>query len=171
MAEENGGSGLGRQLLERAKTAKDQAQSSVTGLATKASETAGAAAGELRDQVAVKAAELKAAGLEKLTELLNDFNAALPVLREAGYTLNGVEVGVGLPPEVKAEFVVSAEVEPANIERVLAEHADKKFTVLLMKAMHQAWQIQARIKLAGGLKPLGLSVDLGIVPRVTIKFG
>jgi hypothetical protein len=171
MSEESGGSGLGRSLLERAKTAKDHAQSSVSGLATRASETANDAAGELRQQVASKAAELKDFSVEKLTEILDDFNTALPVLREAGYTLSGVEVGIGLPPKVTAAFVVSAEVEPANIARVLAEHADKKLTVLLMEAMHQAWQLEAKIKLVGGLRPHGLSVELGLIPRVTIKFG
>jgi hypothetical protein len=169
--DENGSSTLGRQLLERAKTAKDQAQSSVSELAARATETATGAAGELRDQVALKASELRDAGLDKLTETLNDFNAALPVLREAGYTLSGVEIGIGLPPKVVAGFVVSDEVELEHIARIIDEHADKKFTVLLMKTMHQAWQLQARIKFIGGLKPRGLSVELGLVPSVAIQFG
>ena len=154
-------SGLRAQLLDRAKKAKEQAQSSAAGLASKA--------GELTDQAADAASKVKEVSLAKLGETIGDFNAALPVLREAGYTLSSVDIGIGLPPKVTAAFLVSADVSAEKVERVMAEHADKKFTLLLMKSIHQAWQLQTRVGIVG-LKPKGISVELGVIPNVSIHF-
>src|SRR5262249_29035608 len=91
--------GFGPQLLGRPKKAKEQAQSAATGLSNKAA--------ELKDQAAAKAGAVKDAGLATLLETLDDFNAALPVIREAGYALRGIDIGIGLPPKVTASFAVS----------------------------------------------------------------
>jgi hypothetical protein len=149
-------SGFGSALLDRAKKATGQAQSSVSDLASKVA--------------ASKVGDLKDAGLRMVMETLDDFNAALPIVREAGYTLNGVDVGIGLPPKVSASFLASEEVSQENVERVLAEHAEKKFTMLLVRALYQAWLLQQKIAVVG-LKPKGLSVEIGLIPIVTVKFG
>ena len=156
-AETPASSGLGS-LLGRAKAVREQAQASVSDLAGKAS---GAAVN--------KANDLKDAGLARLAETLDDFNAALPVIREAGYTLSSVDIGVGLPPKVSATFLASSDVSAENVERLLLEHADKRLTLLLVKALFQAWQLQAKIKIAG-LQARGLSVDIGLIPSVSVKF-
>jgi len=172
--------GFGSQLLGRAKAARDQAQSSVTGLASQATEAAASRAGELKsqvtaragdlkDQVAAKAGELRDATLAKLAETLDDFNAALPVIREAGYTLSDVSIAVGLPPTVTATFDASSDISREHVEALIAAHAERKFTLLLMRSLYQAWQLQQRINIAG-LKPKGLSVELGLIPNVTVKF-
>ena len=156
-------------LLDRAKAVKVQAQSSVSGLASRASEVANTAAGDLKGQVAAKASELKDASVAKLVETLGDFNSALPVIREAGYTLSSVEIGIGLPPKVTASFAVLTNVSTETVERLLVEHAERTFTVLLLKSLHQAWQIHNQVKIVG-LQPEGLSVEIGLIPVVTIKF-
>ncbi len=134
------GSGFGSALLDRAKKA-----------------------------TVTKVGELKDASLGKVVETLDDFNAALPVVREAGYTLSSVDIGIGLPPKVSASFLASDDVSPENVERLLVEHADKKFTTLLVRALYQAWQLQRKIKVVG-LQPKGLSVEIGLIPVVTVKF-
>jgi len=168
-AEAPSSAGLGSQLLDRAKAAGERAQSSVSGLASKASELAANKANDLKVQVAAKAVELKDASLGKLSETLDDFNAALPVLREAGYTLSGVDIEVGIPPKVVARFVTSAEISAETVERLLVEHADRKLTLVLVKALYQAWQLHTKVKIVG-LQPKGLSVEIGLIPNVSVHF-
>jgi hypothetical protein len=122
-----------------------------------------------REQIASKIGELKDAGLDKVLETIDDFNSALPVIAEAGYALSDVNIGLGLPPMVSASFRSSDDVSPEKVEKLLEEHADKKFTLLLMKSLYQAWQLQQKIKIVG-LKPKGISVVIGLIPVVTIKF-
>jgi hypothetical protein len=145
-------------LLDRAKAAKESAQSSVVSLA-----------GDLKEQLTAKAGELKDAGLAQLIATTEDFNASLPILREAGYTLSGVDIGIGLPPKLTAEFVVSAEVSPEVLEQLLTDHADKKLTVLLVKSLHQAWQLHNKIDIAG-LRAKSLSIEVGLIPEICVKY-
>lgn len=174
---------FGSRLLDEAKKAKEQAQAKASGLASKANELtnqattragelkdqAAAKAGEVKDQVSARAGEIKDAGFAKLLETLDDFNASLPVLREAGYSLASVDIQIGLPPKIVAGFSVSAAVTDERVEALLQEHAEKKFTVLLMKSLYQAWRVQTKIKIVG-LQPKGLQVEIGLTPTVTVMF-
>jgi hypothetical protein len=154
-------SGLRAQLFDRAAKIKEQAQSSLSSLASKTD--------ELREQASAKVEEMKDAGSAKLMETLDDLNNALPVLREAGFALKAITLGMGIPPSLSAEFNPSEEVSPANVERLLTQHADKKFTVVLIKALHNAWQVQKRITI-GGLTATEIVVDVGLIPSVSVKF-
>jgi len=154
-------SGLRAQLFDRATRVKEQAQSSFASLASKTD--------ELREQAAAKVEEVRDAGLAKVMETLDDFNSALPVLREAGYSLKGITLSMGIPPSLIAEFSPSQEVSSATVERLLTEHADKKLTVVLIKALHNAWLMQTKITI-GGLTPTGISVDVGLIPSVSVSF-
>jgi hypothetical protein len=186
---------FGFKLLDEAKRAKEQAQAKASGLASKAGELtnqatsraseltnqatsragelrgqAAAKVGEVKDQVSARTAEIKDAGFAKLLETVDDFNASLPVLREAGYALSNVDIQIGLPPKIVAGFSVSSAVTGERVEALLQEHAEKKFTVLLMKALYQAWRLQTKIKIVG-LQPKGLQVEIGLTPTVTAIFG
>ena len=155
------GAGLAAQLLDRATKAKEQAQSSLSSLVSKTD--------ELREQAVAKVEEIKDAGLAKLLETLGDFNNALPILREAGYSLEGFTLGMGIPPNLNAEFSASPEASSVDVERLLTPHADKKLTVVLIRALHNAWLVQTKIAI-GGLKPTKLSVDVGLIPSVSVSF-
>jgi hypothetical protein len=154
-------SGLRAQLFDRATKMKEQAQSSLSSLADKTD--------ELVEQAAAKVEELKDAGSAKLLETLDDFNNSLPILREAGFSLMAIELGMGIPPSLVAEFHPSQEASTANVERLLAQHADKKLTVVLIKALHNAWQVQSKIAI-GGLTPTEILVEVGLIPSVKVKF-
>ena len=88
---------------------------------------------------------------------------------EAGYALNSVDLGIGLPPKVSATFLASDEVSAENVERLMTEHASKKLTLHLVRSLHRAWQLQRKITIVG-LQPKGLSVEIGLSPSVTVKF-
>jgi hypothetical protein len=154
-------SGLRAQLFAGAAKMKEQAQSSLSTLANKTD--------ELVEQAAAKVEELKDAGSAKLLETLDDFNNSLPILREAGFSLVAIELGMGIPPTMTAEFHPSQEASSANVERLLTQHADKKLTVVLIKALHNAWQVQSKLAI-GGLTPTEILVEVGLIPSVIVKF-
>jgi hypothetical protein len=133
-------------------------------------EQAAARAGDVKDQVAARATELKDAGWSRVGETLDEFNAALPAVREAGYTLAEVDIQIGLPPKVVAKFATAPEIPDEKAEALLAAHADERLTALLLRALFQASRLQAKIKIAG-LKAKGMEVEIGLTPHVTVKFG
>lgn len=138
--------------------------------ARKAKEQATAKAGELKEQAAARATELKEAGASRVNESIEELNGALPAVREAGYTLAGMEIQIGVPPKIVAKFNTATEISDEKAEALLAEHADHKLTALLLKALLQATRLQSKVKIAG-LKPMGVDVEIGLAPHVTVKFG
>jgi hypothetical protein len=159
-------------FFSEAKKAKEAAAAKASEVAQQTSGKAGevkARAQEVKDQIRDAAADVTGVGLAKLTEVLADFNAALPVLREAGYTVEGVDIGLGIPPRFVANFSPGSGVPEEKFEALLAENTDRKLTVLLMKSLHEATKMQAKVNIKG-LKPSGFSVVIGLVPEVTVKF-
>jgi hypothetical protein len=163
-------------LFEEAKKAKEAAAAKASELAQQASDKTGdlkartaAAAAEVKDQLVDQAADVKDAGLARVNELLEEFNAALPVLREAGYAVEKVDIQLGLPPRIVAGVTSAADVSEARIHGLIAENAERKLAVSLVKALSQARQLQSRIKMAG-MQPSGLAVEVGLIPQISIKF-
>jgi hypothetical protein len=149
----------------QAKKAGNQVASRAADLATDLHEQAASKAAALSEQ----ATKLRDAGTNKVVEAIDGFNAALPIVREAGYDLSEVTVELGLPPRLVASFTVANEVSVEQFEELIANHAERKFAILLLKALREAWKIQSRIHIIG-MTPRGMSVELGLTPSVTIKF-
>jgi hypothetical protein len=184
-------------LLEKAKRARDQAAAAAaraadiagqagakaSGAASKAADVAGQAsarAADLKDSVASGAADLKTAvasaasdlreaSLGKIKESLADFNAAIPVLREMGYTLSDVSITLGMPPSLLATFQVDHEVGEDAVTVALEKNAEHRLTTVLIRALSQARKFQTSIQIAG-MTPRGISVDIGLTPSVSVKF-
>jgi hypothetical protein len=159
-------------FFSEAKKAKEAAAAKASELGQKTSDKAGevkARAEEVKDQIREAAADVTGVGLAKLNEVLADFNAALPVLREAGYTVEGVDIGLGIPPRFVANFSPGSGVPEDKFEALLAENTERKLTILLMKSLHEATKLQSKVDIKG-LKPSGFSVVIGLVPEVTVKF-
>jgi hypothetical protein len=162
-------------------------ESRIADMARRASEAVGARTGELtqfvagtadtvksltadaKDQLADVTSEMKEAALVRLRESLDDFNAALPVLRDAGYVLKGVDIKLGLPPQISASLTSGQGVTEEQLETLLAEHTERKLTTLIVKSVYQATKLQSMLEIQG-MRPSGLNVAVGLIPDVVIKF-
>jgi hypothetical protein len=124
-------------FINETQKAKEAAAVKARELADQASGKTGqlkAKASDVKERIAEQAAELGEMGLAKLNETLADFNAALPALREAGYTLNGVNIELGVPPKIVANFSGGGSVPDEKIEALLAENAERGLTIIFEKS-------------------------------------
>jgi hypothetical protein len=112
--------------------------------------------------------ELAEASMVKVREVLGLFNAALPLLKEAGCTPSGVDVDVGLPPKIVANFATS-DVSEEAVARITAEHADKKLACAILKALVQGARLQKKLEV-GHLQASSLAVELGLAPCLKLSF-
>ncbi len=138
--------------------------------AKKAKEKAAAKTSELKVQVGEHAAEIKEAGFAKLAALVEEINGAVPVLREAGYRMEMVNIRLGVSPAVSVMFASAGDVSDERINALIEKNAERKMTVLLAKSLVQARKVQSKVKVAG-LEPIGISVDVGLFPEIGLKFG
>jgi hypothetical protein len=113
--------------------------------------------------------ELADAGMAKVREMLDLFNAALPLLEEAGCKPSGVEVEITLPPKVVAYFATS-DVSQEAIARITAEHPDKTLACAILKALANGARLQRAMEV-GRLPATTLAVELGLPPCLKLSFG
>jgi hypothetical protein len=144
--------------------------SSVAERATSLGEQTTGIASDLRERAATVSAALTDAVVDGAKFALNDFNAALPVLKRAGYTVSEVSVELGVPPKIVAVFALAEVVPDDQVERMLQEYADAKLATMLVRALVRAHKLQLAINI-GGLHPKGIALEIGFAPSVVIKFG
>jgi len=155
----------------------DAAKKATESVAAKAAEVTRSVAGDslrdmargVKDQLADVTTDIKEMSAAKLDEALGDLNAALPILRDAGYVLDGVTVKLGLAPQIVANFAGGAVVPEERVDALLAEHSGRKLTTLLVKAVRHATTLQSKLTISG-MRADGLSLEVGLVPQVTVKF-
>lgn len=78
-------------------------------------------AGEVKGQLASQAVGLKDASVAKVHETLDELNAPLPIVREAGYTLSRVEIQISIPPKIVAQFSATDDVSETKVDELI-EH-------------------------------------------------
>jgi hypothetical protein len=157
------------ELREQAAATAAQLKESVATTANDVSLNVAAKADDMRGTFAAAASEAIEASASKVREAIDEFNATLLILREAGYKVSEVDIAIGLPPKISANVTASETVTEERIAKVLEEHRHRKLTTLVLNALYQAWRLQNAVQIVG-MKPRGMSIELGLVPSVTIKF-
>ena len=112
--------------------------------------------------------ELANAGVVKVRELLSRFNEAMPLLEEAGCTPSGVDVDVGLPPKVVANFTTS-EVSEEAIARITAENPERTLACAILNALAKGARLQKVVEI-GRLRASTLAVEIGLTPVLKLSF-
>ena len=112
--------------------------------------------------------ELANVGVAKVRELLSRFNEALPLMEEAGCTPSEVEVEVGLPPKVVANFVTS-DVSEEAIARITAENPERTLACAILKALAKGARLQRAVEV-GRLRASTLAVEIGLAPVLKLNF-
>ena len=113
--------------------------------------------------------ELATAGVAKVHEMLGMFNAALPLLEEAGCRPCGAEVEITLPPKLVAYFATS-DVSEEAIARITAAHPDKTLACAILKTLAHGARLQRAMNVSR-LPASTLAVEIGLPPCLKLSFG
>lgn len=112
--------------------------------------------------------ELKNVGVEKIQELVSQFQQALPALKCAGYELTEFEIELGVTPKLIPHFRHAAKSpEDADAARELLK--DNKLGLLILGALLKAGDVHRQIRVAG----FGFShieIELGLIPSVRLQY-
>lgn len=153
-------------ILDKAKGASGAVSERAIALRDRASSVVS----DLTEQAATKAGSIFDAGFEQVAHAVADFNATLPIVAEAGYKLGDVTVEMSISPRISASFTVAEALSDEQTERIVQENSDNKLAVMIIRTLHRAGKLQSLLTV-GGLRPLGLSIGIGLSPSVSIKFG
>jgi predicted regulator of amino acid metabolism with ACT domain len=117
-----------------------------------------------------KARELTNSASELVIKLLDEFNAALPTMKALGFSVEDLQVGMGLLPEVHAKLVAAADkVDVKAIDGMIEKKSEQKTLVAVLKALQTAYNVRDQLGDLG-LKVIEIGLTLGIPPKVSIGF-
>ena len=93
-----------------------------------------------------KLSNLKDTGVEKVKSTLKDFENALPIIKKAGYNLNELNVGVGLPPSIIASFSIK-KVSEKEYSAALDEIDSNKVGKAVLNALNSASKMKEKLEI------------------------
>ncbi|HSS38896.1 MAG TPA: hypothetical protein VLT58_09015 [Polyangia bacterium] len=137
---------------------------------------AGGAPMGLLDKTKEKAIEFKRgqggmladAGIAKARETLALLNDAMPLLKQAGCSPSGVDIDIGLPPKLVANFATS-DVSDEVIARITAENPDKKLACAILKALQQGARWQKAVEV-GDMRASTMAIENSLLPCIKLSF-
>lgn len=100
--------------------------------------------------------------------VISDLNDALPQLAKAGYTMDELEIEVGIPPKLIPHFTVD-ETLVENNEHSLAGLEGNTIGYALFKALLKASDLQQKIVI-NGMSFACIEIELGLVPAVRLSY-
>lgn len=114
------------------------------------------------------ATDVAAVAVDKLLELLDEYEKALSLLSKYGFKVGTFAVG-GFPPEAKTSIEGSISDLPKDEISALAEsHKGEKVVTLLLNALLVAKRVHERVKL--GFESISLHLTLGLKPSIDWEF-
>jgi hypothetical protein len=117
-----------------------------------------------------KAKDFAGSANEGVSKMLDEFNAALPTMRALGFTVQDIQVGMGLLPEVKAKLAASADnIDVKAIDEIIQKKSEQKTLVTVLKALQTAYNVRDRLGDLG-LKGVEINATLGLPPNISIGF-
>jgi len=117
-----------------------------------------------------KAKDLADAATDAASNVVDEFNEALPTIRALGFTIKDLRVGAGLLPEIGAKLVASTDtIDVAKIHELIQKHPDNKTLVAALKALELAFNVRRQIG-DFPFKGVELDVTLGLPPHIGVAF-
>jgi hypothetical protein len=108
--------------------------------------------------------------LEKYNKVLNDFGEAITTIQGIGFSINDLQVGMGLIPEMSAKVIGSLDkMDTETLKSLILKNKENKILYTLFNTLLKAYDLRNQI---GGLGFKGIEIDLkiGLPPKASVKF-
>jgi hypothetical protein len=107
---------------------------------------------------------------ETVSKFLDEFNAALPTIRALGFSVQDIQVSMGLLPEVHARLIAAAaNIDVEKLDGLIKKMSGQKTLVAVLKGLQTAYNLRDQLGDLG-LDAVAIDVKLGIPPSVGIGF-
>ena len=105
---------------------------------------------------------------EAVLAVVKDLNDALPHLAKAGYTMNELEIEVGILPKLIPHFTVN-EISGENIEQSSKDLEENTVGYALFTALRKATDLQQKL-IIDGMSFARIEIELGLTPVVRLSY-
>ena len=105
---------------------------------------------------------------DKILSLMDEFNAALPYLSEAGYTLHALEVELGLPPKLISHFAYATD-SKLDRDTALKNLENNRFGYNLLKVLLSAGDYKDKLQF-NNMQFSHVEIELSFVPTIRLAY-
>jgi hypothetical protein len=103
-------------------------------------------------------------------KLLDDFNTALPTMQALGFSVEDIQVAMGLLPELNAKLVAAAaNIDVKALNEMIGKRSEQNTLIAVLKALQTAYNLRDELGDVG-LKGVVVDLKLGLPPKVGIGF-
>jgi len=113
--------------------------------------------------------DFKEFGQEKVIELSENFNKAIPILQEAGFDLKEVSLNVGISPSILATLKIVRYLEATEEKIILDKYHDQKMIAWLLPPLYKARRMQSKVQFHG-LSFNEMGIEIGLMPSVILRY-
>jgi predicted regulator of amino acid metabolism with ACT domain len=107
---------------------------------------------------------------EAVSKFLDEFNAALPTIKALGFSVQDIQVSMGILPEIHAKLIAdAADVNVETLDQLIKKKSAEKTLVAVLKGLQTAYNVRDQLGDLG-LSAVAIDVKLGIPPSVGIGF-
>lgn len=107
---------------------------------------------------------------DTVSRMLDEFNAALPVMQALGFSVEDIQVSMGLLPEVSAKLIAATDkIDVKMLGEMIQAKSEQKTLVAVLKALQTAYTVRDQLGDLG-LKGVEVDVTLGLPPKISIGF-
>ena len=108
-------------------------------------------------------------GGDKLAELADSVNEAMPVITQAGFAVDQLQVTLGLPPKVVLKASVAREISDEEYEALVERLGDKIVASLVAGTFLKAAALQRGFRV-GSMHSSQIEIELSPLPAVRLFF-
>ena len=113
---------------------------------------------------------MSAASMDKFYEWLDEFNNAMIMLDEFGFTVEKFTVGSGLVPGVTTSIVGSLDsIDLEVVDKTIAKNEGRKIIITLMKSIRMAKHVSERVS-SLPFSDVRIDITLGWPPDISLDF-
>ena len=105
----------------------------------------------------------------RLISLTDEVNELLPAIRSAGYTVQGVDLDVALPPKVSVHCKLQTDLSADERAALLATLEGRALASAAVSSLFQVAEAQRRMSL-GTLQPTDVILEVGVSPAVRVRY-
>ncbi|MCU0344556.1 MAG: hypothetical protein MUF28_12140 [Ignavibacterium sp.] len=112
--------------------------------------------------------QFKEKGIDKVEEVFVSIDKFKSLFYEAGYEVGGVNVSLGIPPDISISFKFLGLVDEIKRKEISARLSEHKLASILLQSLFSASDYTEKIKV-GDLKLNTINIKLGLIPSISVS--
>ena len=107
---------------------------------------------------------------DKVNQLLDDFNKAVPTIKSLGLSMKKFHMGMGVIPEIEITLSGSVNaIDTKKIQELIQNNPDKKILTSILNALQTAFSAKEQL---GDLafERVEVVAKIGIPPKISVDF-